>query len=108
MIHEQPLQGLVSLRMQSYSCGGKLLWPDGKPWVALMIVSSYLSLNMAGRTVEQDAEMIRLRILGDPNLMRELQAVSYHPSTSSLCKYTNLPFFAFRTCSFPLRTEDPT
>jgi len=28
---------------------------------------------VAGRTVEQDAEMIRLRILGDPNLMRELR-----------------------------------
>ena len=28
------------------------------------------------RTVEQDAEMIRLRILGDPNLMRELREVS--------------------------------
>lgn len=26
--------------------------------------------------VEQDAEMIRLRILGDPNLMRELREVS--------------------------------
>jgi len=32
-------------------------------------------ISVAGRTVEQDAEMIRLQILGDPNLMRELHAV---------------------------------
>ena len=27
------------------------------------------------RTMEQDAEMMRLQILGDPNLMRQLQEV---------------------------------
>ncbi|KAF8699416.1 hypothetical protein AX14_000972 [Amanita brunnescens Koide BX004] len=30
-------------------------------------------LNVAGREIEQDAEMMRLQILGDPNLMRQLQ-----------------------------------
>jgi len=31
--------------------------------------------NVAGRTVERDAEMMRLQILGDPSLMRQLQEV---------------------------------
>ncbi|KAF9006717.1 hypothetical protein BDQ17DRAFT_303720 [Cyathus striatus] len=30
-----------------------------------------------GRAVEQDAEMMRLTILGDPNLMRQLREVRY-------------------------------
>jgi DNA damage-inducible protein 1 len=30
-------------------------------------------VQVAGRTIEQDAEMMRLQILGDPNLMRQLQ-----------------------------------
>lgn len=38
------------------------------------------------RTAEQDAEMMRLQILGDPNLMQQLQQVmklrtTYIPST---------------------------
>jgi len=30
-------------------------------------------VQVAGRTMEQDSEMMRLQVLGDPNLMRELQ-----------------------------------
>ncbi|KAJ3576252.1 hypothetical protein NP233_g568 [Leucocoprinus birnbaumii] len=46
--------------------------------------------NVGGRTIEQDAEMMRLQILGDPNLMRQIQEVrpslTYRGSLS-LCRY---------------------
>ncbi|GJJ07228.1 hypothetical protein Clacol_001428 [Clathrus columnatus] len=36
---------------------------------------------IAGRTAEQDAEMMRLQILGDPQLMKEIQDVTPYSST---------------------------
>jgi len=32
-------------------------------------------VNVAGREIERDAEMMRLQVLGDPNLMRQLHEV---------------------------------
>lgn len=36
---------------------------------------------LTSRAIEQDSEMMRLQILGDPQLMRELQAVRRPPCT---------------------------
>ncbi len=34
--------------------------------------------SLSQRTVQQDAEMMRLQLLGDPNLMRQVQQVPIH------------------------------
>ena len=41
-----------------------------------LVLSPYdVSQHVERRTLEQDAEMMRLQLLGDPNLMQQLQRV---------------------------------
>lgn len=40
----------------------------------------FLTAQIYSRPVEQDAEMMRLQLLGDPDLMRELQEVFFRHS----------------------------
>lgn len=63
---------------QSISIDGRDLSDPKKTMAAEGVTDNAVLLlrrkvTVAGRTVEQDAEMIRLRILGDPNLIRELR-----------------------------------
>jgi len=42
------------------------------------LMANMLNLNCSTRTIEQDAEMMRLQLLGNPDLMNQLQQVRFY------------------------------
>lgn len=70
----------ISINEQSISFEGRDLSNPNATMASLGLGSHPMLLlrrkvSVAGRTAEQDAEMMRLQILGDPNLMAQLRAV---------------------------------